>query len=284
MSYLTGTIFGPYRLRLAGTYTLSVAETVLELMYPFTIGLAINGLIEGNGIISVVPLVVVWLSQTVVGAVYQLIASRLVAIIYRSLAHKLVLSQRDVATSTSEVAARVDMVEKVCDALTEVVPLLLSGVVGVVVSAVMLFTYHLHAGAVAVALIIIIGLLQWWFSISALDLNERINTRRESQVNVIEKRKKTGVAAHFKAITRLNVRFMDIETGTWAIADIFSLLALLTVLFLIAGITVYDVGSIYAMVTYVMTLTDSLESAPYLVDEGAHFYDVSARVAKKMTQ
>ncbi|KMQ52250.1 hypothetical protein CHISP_0931 [Chitinispirillum alkaliphilum] len=212
-----------------------------------------------------------------------MVVSRLVAGIYRRLADKLVLSQRDTETSTSEVAARVDMVEKVCDALTEVVPLLLSGVVGIIVSAFMLFTYNLHAGAVAVILIVVIGLLQWRFSISALNLNEQINTRRESQVSIIEKRKKAGVTAHFKAITRLNVRFKDIETGTWAIADIFSLAALLAVLFLIAGINIYEVGSIYAMVTYVMTLTDSLEDAPYLVDEGAHFYDVSSRVAEKMT-
>jgi len=43
MSGSIGTIFRPYRLRLAGTYTLSLAEYVLELMYPFAIGLAING-------------------------------------------------------------------------------------------------------------------------------------------------------------------------------------------------------------------------------------------------
>ncbi len=199
------------------------------------------------------------------------------------------LRQRDTASSTaanstSEVSARVDMVEKVCDALTEVVPLLLSGVVGIVGSAVMLSIYDLRAGAVAVALIVIIGSLQWWFSIRALRLNKRINTRRESQVNVIGKPRPARVSAHFKAITRLNIRFKDTETGIWTIADIFSLAAVLAVLFLIAGIGAYDAGSIYAMVTYVMALTDSLEHAPILVDEGAHFYDVSSRVAERVTQ
>ncbi|WP_018525591.1 ABC transporter six-transmembrane domain-containing protein [Alkalispirochaeta alkalica] len=275
-----GTIFRPYRIGLAGTYTLAVSESVLGLMYPFTIGLAINGLMGGQGIRSVIPLVMVWLGQTLVGAIYQLVSSRVVARIYRTLADTLVLGKSEVTPSISEVAARVDMVEKVCDALTEVVPLLLNGAVGIVVSAVMLFLYDSHAGAVALALIVVIGLIQWWFGIRALHLNERINTRRESQVQVIEKRKPARVTAHFRAITRLNIRFKDIEAGTWAIADICSLIALLAVLFLIAGIGAYDVGSIYAMVTYIMTLTDSMESAPILVDEGAHFYDVSARVAR----
>jgi len=75
MSRSTGGIFRPYRLRLAGTYTLSLTEYVLELMYPFTIGLAINGLLAGQGAVSVAPLAAVWLSQAAVGAADQLVVS-----------------------------------------------------------------------------------------------------------------------------------------------------------------------------------------------------------------
>ncbi len=72
-------IFRGFRLRLTGTYALSVAEYVLELMYPFAIGIAINGLLAGQGIVSVIPLAAFWLSQAAVGAIYQLVSSRLAA-------------------------------------------------------------------------------------------------------------------------------------------------------------------------------------------------------------
>ncbi len=99
-------------------------------------------------------------------------------------------------------------------------------------------------------------------------------------MRVIAKPKPSPVTAYFRRITRLNVWFNDTATVTWSITDIFSLAAVLSVLFLVTGIGSYDAGSIYAIVTYVMTLTDSLENAPVLVDEGAHFFDVASRIAE----
>ncbi|SIQ11539.1 ABC transporter transmembrane region [Alkalispirochaeta americana] len=284
MSAATRVLFHPYRFRLAFTYTLSVTEFVLGLLYPFTIGLAINGFLDGRGIISIAPLTAVWLLQAAFSALYQITASRLFAKIYRTIAGKLILGEQNTPDTTSEIAARVIMVEKICDALADEVPLLISGIVGIFGSAVMLFLYDLRVGAVAAALIVIIALLQWWFSIRAVDLNERINTLRESHVKVISQPAPARIRDYFRAITRLNIRFKDVETGAWSIADVFSLGAVVLVLFLVTRNSTFDVGSIYAMVAYVMTLTDSLENAPDLVDEGAHFYDVSLRIATQLRE
>lgn len=283
MAKSTKTLFHPYRLRLTGIYTLAIVESVLEMVYPLAIGLAINGLIEGKGMISAIPLILVWLCQAAFGGIYQLVASRLAARIYRDLADKLILQKNNSTVSDSMVVARVDMVEKVCDALIEVVPLLLRVVIGIVVSSIMLFTYNLLAGTIAVMLIVIIGLLQWWYTTYACELSERINTRRESQVSIIINRKLVSVTTHFKKITRLNVRFSDIATGTWAIADILSLVALLIMLFIIAGMEKYDAGSIFAMITYVLTLSNSLEQVPTMIEEGVYFNDVSSRVSQNIT-
>ena len=68
MSESNESLFRPYMKRLAGTYTLSFGESVLELMYPFAIGLAINGLLDGQGVVSLAPLIAIWLSQTVFSA------------------------------------------------------------------------------------------------------------------------------------------------------------------------------------------------------------------------
>lgn len=270
----------PYRVRLVLVYALSLVEFVLELLYPFTIGIAINGFLEGRGIGSVVPLTVVWLLQSAVGALYQITSSRLIANIHRTVSGEMILRERTSPDSTSEVAARVTMVEAACEALADVVPMLLSGVVGIVGSVVMLFVFDRRAGAVAVVLVVVVALLQWWFSVHAVDLNRRINSLKETQVAVIATRKRPHVVDYLRAITRLNVRFKDVETGVWTFADLFALAAVVLVLYLVAGEGAYNAGSIYAMITYVMTLTDSLENAPILVDEGAHFADVAARVAE----
>ncbi len=279
MSARATALFRPDRLRLGITYTLSLGEFVLELMYPFTIGLAIDGFLGGRGFTSIIPLAAVWGAQSAVGALYQISASRTVARIYRRVCGDLVLQGDRTPDATSEVAARVNMVEKVCEALSDVVPMLLSAFVTIAGSTIMLFLFDVRAGLVALSLILIIGLLQWWFSVHALDLNGKINTLRESQVTVLRATGATRVRDYLRALTRLNVRFKDLETGVWTIADVFALLAIAVVLYLVAGAGAYNAGAIYAMVTYIMSLTDSLESAPVLVDEAAHFSDVVSRVA-----
>ncbi len=66
-------VFYPFRIRLVLVYTISFVEFVLELLYPFTIGIAINGFLEGRGIGSLVPLTVVWLLQSAFGALYLMV-------------------------------------------------------------------------------------------------------------------------------------------------------------------------------------------------------------------
>ncbi|TVQ23162.1 MAG: hypothetical protein EA383_14515 [Spirochaetaceae bacterium] len=276
------TVFRPYRRRLVFTYTLSLTEFILELMYPFTIGLAINGFIAGEGLVSIVPLTAVWIAQSAVGAFYQMGAARMVARIYTDISGRLALRDRVSQDATSEVAARVTMVENVGYALADVVPMLIGGIVTIVGSTVMLFLFDLRAGIVALALVAIIAGLQWWFSVRAVDLNQKINTLRESQVSVVVSAIPARITDYLRALTRLKVKFKDVETGVWTMADVFALAAILVVLYLVAGDGAYNAGAIYSMVAYVMNLTDSLENAPILVDEGAHLYDVASRVAAEV--
>lgn len=45
----------------------------------------------------------------------------------------------------------------------------------------------------------------------------------------------------------------------------------------------YDAGSIFAMITYVLTLSNSLEQVPTMIEEGVYFNDVSSRVSQNIT-
>lgn len=287
MPSTNNSLFRPYGLKLLGTYSLTTIEFLLELMYPFTIGVAINGLLAGQGIISVMPLVVVWVSQLLVGAIYQMVSARVVASIYRSLATKVTQIPQPLTddleiSSTSKMSARVDMVEKICEALADVVPLFLSGLVGIIGSIGFLFLYDVRAGWIALGLVGTIAIIQLGFGKRVLVINEQLNNQRESQVHLIESRDKSALANHFRAITRFTIGFKDLEAGTWSLSDVVSLGAVLAVLYIITQGGLYNPGSIYAAITYIMTLSDSLEHAPTLVDEWAHFTDVTDRIKNEL--
>jgi len=284
----TNSLFRPYSFKLLGVYSLKTLEYLLELMYPFAIGLAINGLLVGRVIDSLLPLTLLWLGQVTIGLAYQLISARFFAGMYYTLAEKVSLvgmnvqpKQEEIA-STSKMNARIDMVEKVCEALADVVPLILNGFIGVLGSMIFLFFYDTRAGLVALGLVGSISLIQLRFGRKAFSINSDLNNQRESQVYLIQQRKKKAIARHLKTIGHLTVKFKDLQARTWTGADIFSLGAVLSVLYIITPDSVSNPGSIYAAVTYIITITDSLELAPTLVDELTHLFDVSDRIRQEL--
>lgn len=103
------TFFGavrPYRLRVAFTYGVMFLENILELLYPFAIGLAINDLIAGKGALSLAPFAGIWFFQLVTATGRQLYDTRLFARIYGEVAGRMIIRQREAGVSTGEVAAR----------------------------------------------------------------------------------------------------------------------------------------------------------------------------------
>ena len=270
-------LFKPYKKRLFSMYSLTFIESTIEMFYPLAIGLAINGLVNGGELRHVIPLVVLWVSQALIGALYQVFGARVVARIQRDISHTIVLSNEESALESLKMA-RLEMLERVCDALIEVVPMFIKVLLAIVVATGMLFFYETYAGFLALGLIVAIGLSQWLYDKKATTLSENLNTKREGQLTVITSRKRPVVFSYFKKLTRLKVKYSDAAATTWAVTDIMSLVALLVMLWLIAGMGVRDVGTIFAMVTYVVTLSDALEQVPTMIEERAYVSDVTKRL------
>ena len=275
-------ILHPYRRRILITYLVSLGEFTLELLYPFAIGVAINGLLLRNDPRSLIPLAAIWLMQIAVGVIYQLTAARLFSTLHRRTATSLTHEQRARDISTSEVAGRVEMVQEVFDALNEIVPAVLRGAVGILGSIAMLFYYDLHAGAIAVGALIPIGMMQHWYGKRAGLINARLNDLRERQVDTVAKPTIARLTTHFRAVARARVQLSDTETTTWAISDLFALAAVIAVLWTTTHGGTHEPGSLYAVITYLITLSDSLETVPTLVDETTYFHDVSSRISDQL--
>ena len=64
----TAAVFRAERWRIALTYGVTLLENLFYLLYPWTIGLAIDGLLAGQGPWALVPLVAIWGAHIVVGA------------------------------------------------------------------------------------------------------------------------------------------------------------------------------------------------------------------------
>ena len=100
---------GTYRLRIGFTYALTLVENLIELLYPWATGIAIDGLLARGGWPALLPLAAIWLVHIVVGIGRHLYDTRLFTRIYAELVTAMVLRQRARGAGTADVAARAAM-------------------------------------------------------------------------------------------------------------------------------------------------------------------------------
>ncbi len=267
-----------HRWRLVVTYFLTVVENVFELLYPFAVGLAIDGLLRRDGVMSVAPLATIWVAHVATGAGRQLYDTRLFTVMYGRAAADMIVDQRARGVSTSEVAARVDMMEEVIDFMEYELPLFARSVIGIVGSIVMLFFYDITAGLITAGLLVPVAVIQRLYGKRAFALNSRLNDRWERQVDAVADGQRERVGVHFRAVAKWRVKLSDVQAAAWSVTDLFSLVAVVSVLLHITGTGGAQAGTIFAALAYVLSVADSLEQAPVIVEQAARLVDISRRV------
>ena len=267
-----------YRWRLLLTYVLTFVENVFELLYPFAIGLAIDGLLRGDGLLSTAPLAAMWTAHIVTGTARQLYDTRLFSVMYGSAAAAMIVEQRAQGVSTSEVSARVDMMEEMIDFLEYELPTCARSVIGILGSIGMLFFYDVTAGLITAGLLVPVAMVQRLYGKRAFALNSRLNDRWERQVDAVADGERRRVDIHVRALAKWRVKLSDAQAAAWSVTDVLSLVTAVLVLLHITGTDGIQAGAIFAALAYVLAVTDSLEEAPVIVEQVGRLVDISRRV------
>ena len=268
----------PYRGRIALTYALTLLENVFLLLYPFAAGVAVNGLIDGEGWRSLLLFLGIWLAHIATGAGRQLYDTRLFTRIYAGIAGTMVLRQRAAGESTGGVTARAAMAREAVDFFEHEVPGALTSIIGLLGGIAMLFVYHTGAGLVMAGLLLPVLLLNLLYGRRALALSRRLNNRYEREVDAIDSRRPGRVHAHFRALSRWRVRLSDAQVGFWSAAELLTLAAVMVVVYLIGTVPDASAGDIFAALAYALAIVDTLDTAPDLVEQLSRLVDIRRRV------
>ena len=137
----TAAVFRAERWRIGLTYGVTLLENLFYLLYPWTIGLAIDGLLAGNGLRSLVPLVVIWGLHILVGAARQVYDTWVFARIHAQIATGTIARQRTAGVGTTEIAARSVMSRELVDFFEREVPTIVTAGLGLVGGMAMLLWY-----------------------------------------------------------------------------------------------------------------------------------------------
>lgn len=268
----------PYRLRLAFTYGVTLLENVFEVLYPFTLGIAINGLIAGEGWQAVMPFAAIWFAHIVTATFRQMYDTRLFARIYAHVASNFIVRQRRGGTSTSEVAARSAMAREAIDFFEWEIPASVTAIIGLFGGIIMLFFYDTLSGAAMATVMVPIFLLYFLYGRKSLQLTEKLNNRQEREVLAIEDAGRKRVSMHFKALAKWRVFLSDAQAKTWGLADVFLFAAIMFILFRLTSDPGVRAGDVFAGLAYALNVSTALDEAPIVVEQFSRLVDIRRRV------
>jgi hypothetical protein len=266
------------RAQIAFTYLLTLLENLFQLLYPWAVGLAIDGLLGGRGWPSLLQFVVIWTLHIVVGIGRHLYDTRLFARIYAELATATVLRQRAAGSSTAEVAARAAMGRELVTFFERELPAIATVTVGIVGGIAMTAFYDLAAGLVLAAALVPLLAMNRVHGRRAQRLNRGLNDQTEREVGVIDRADRRRVAAHFLALARWRIRLSNAEAVAWTVAELVAMAATILLLLRVTSLPDVQAGEIFAVLAYVWRVLECLDQVPLIVQQAGRLLDIRRRV------
>ena len=271
-------MFQAERWRIALTYAVTLLENLFYLLYPWTIGLAIDGLLAGKGWWSLVPLVAIWGAHIVIGAGRQVYDTWVFARLHARIATATIERQRLAGIETTEIAARSVMSRELVDFFEREVPTLMTAALGLVGGIAMLFWYDRPVGLIVTVWMAPVLVVYAIMGRRAHGLNPDLNDETEREVDLIERNRFMPLASHFRRRGRLRVRLSNAEATSWSLVELFSITAVVLVLLRMTSLPGIQAGELYAMLAYVWRVLECLDQAPTLVQRFARLLDIRRRL------
>jgi hypothetical protein len=269
--------FVRHRWRIALTYLLCIAGALFQLLYPYATGLAIDGALQRDAM-ALLPLALMWGAHLAVDGFRQVYDTRTFTRIFSEASSDMVAAQKLEGRSTSEVSARVNMMEEFTWFLGSNLPEILIGLVSPIGALVVLFTLEPSIGAAALGLVVAAicfnGVLYRGIKSREVDLN----SLTEASVSRIEAGDADGVRDHYQSIGRAFIRISDLNALSWMAVQLFGILVLAFAIWQTGGISQITPGEAYTLVAYVWRALDGAFSVTGFARQLARLTDIWRRI------
>ena len=270
-------IFKIDRYQISFTYLLTFVENLLELLYPWAIGIAINGLLQGK-YITMLPLFCAWLAHIVTGLFRQVYDTRVFSKIYNKLVTATILEQKRLGIDTSKIVARSYLSRELIDFFERDVPEIVTTLFGFFGALVMLFIYDLQIGSYCLSLLLPLIVVNIFYGRKSRYLNSRLNDRLEREVDVMCDMQPKKIAHHYNMLRKWRIGLSDAEAQNWGTIQLIVMGIAVGVLLRTVKLPNINTGEIYAILAYFFNYLDSLDSIPFLVQQFGRLQDINERI------
>lgn len=270
-----GLLLREFRWRITVTWVLVLLENLLWALVPLFIGRAIDALLSGRP-------GAMWEIAVVMGA---LIVTAVARRAYDTRAYGTMrvrfgaeLVSRSTDQPVSQVNARLNMSREMVDFLEAYVPELLTGVVQVVVSMIILWSFDLRLGlsglCAMLGLVLVYALVHNRF----FRLNSDLNEQTEQQVSILEQRRSRSLIAHLMKLRRCEVRLSDTEAIMYGVIFAGMFAFILTNLWFASTIDAVTAGMIFAILSYSWELVQSGATLPAVLQQWTRLTEIRERI------
>ncbi|MEM7093628.1 MAG: ABC transporter six-transmembrane domain-containing protein [Actinomycetota bacterium] len=266
-----------FRWRVGATMLLVLVEAAIELLFPLFIGIAINGLLDGEygGLIA---LGVLGVGALVVGSARRFFDTRAYAAVYETIAGELVEREQERETDTSTIAARTTLLGEFVEFLENSMPEIVMATIGTGGILVIIAGLNLNVFFACLGLCLLLVLTYWASGRRNLALNRGYNDELERQVTAIGSRDMDGVRSHFRLLMRWNRRLSDLETVNYFVIwlGVIALLVYAPIEVITPGET--DYGFAFSTILYVFQFIEALVALPLFIQQVIRLREISGRL------
>jgi ABC-type bacteriocin/lantibiotic exporter with double-glycine peptidase domain len=265
------------RYRIILTYLLSVAASIFMMFYPLLVGNAVDGVLAHNAW-ALAPLVAVWMTHIGLDLFRQVYDTRTFARITSDAATGLIALQRQAGHTTSTISARVNMQAEFSSFFAYDVPGTIMYILSPLGALFMLFRFELLTGFVAAAYLFVTVVFNLWLYPISKKLHQRLNSRTEKSVEIIEAPELASVKEHYKNLAKDNIDISDFDAKTWGAVEVATMALFVLAVVRLGGVTALSIGEAYAVIAYVQRYTDGVRQVPYLMQRLSRFADIRKRI------
>ena len=269
------TLLKTYWGRIGVTWFLTLIETALLALIPLFIGFAIDGLLKSDTT-DLFHLGVVLITLIVFSVLRRVYDTRAYGTIRVHLGEE--MARRSTELPVSKLNARLNMGRELVNFLEEEVPKVMTAAVQLVISLIVLYSFHPVLSYFAVAAAVGMIFLYFLFHRRFFNLNAAINRQTEKQVRILEARKMPGILAHLTQLRWVEVKLSDTESLVYGL--IYTLLLGFVIFNLWYASTAIDntAGRIFSIISYSWEFVETAVVLPITLQGWSRLSEITRRI------
>ncbi|WP_299774958.1 ABC transporter six-transmembrane domain-containing protein [uncultured Pseudoteredinibacter sp.] len=257
------------------TWLLTIFETVLMALIPLFIGFAIDGLLENN-VENFIHLIALMFGLLFIAVCRRAYDTRVFGSIRVELGKTLVQRSQQLATSTLN--ARMGMARELADFLEEQAPELMTSFIQLLVSAIVLYSFHPTLAITAASAAFVMMAIYSLFHKRFYRLNSVYNQQEEKQVDILASKKSNRIKNHLLRLRKLEVSLSDTESIVYGLIFLILLSFVYFNLWFAASNIEVTAGKIFAVISYSWSFVEAALVLPITLQSWSRLNEIMARI------